>query len=339
MVDPSGVTSTTTGVGVEVVPVSFVPGDEVVSATVTPMKGEGLCEVGVGVSVVSPSAKLVVLVVMPIVTPMNGEGLCEVGVGVCESGVIAATLPAAETVEWVDVPPMEVVDEETSPVEVGIGLAMLSLEVDEVKDGDKVEEEEEELALTPKSGPITPSVILEVVVSETWDDEDSIMIAGTALEDKAVTLEVWCGLLEDAMVSRTCDEEAFLGTSVALDECETVEDDVSSIMIEEDVSGLWEDETCMEVPGIALEEDRVGIWEDSASVLGEVVASEACAEDVFVGITNAALEGEMVTADDEEVVVSGMGDEASVVLSDILARALDEAAIAEEDSDRVVDSP
>ncbi|PWY76459.1 hypothetical protein BO94DRAFT_588777 [Aspergillus sclerotioniger CBS 115572] len=163
------------------------------------------------------------------------------------------------------------------------------------------------------------------------------MIAGTALEDKAATLEDWSGLLEDAMVSRTWDDEDFVGTSVALDECETAEGDTSSIIIEDDVSGLWEDEAFIEVSGTTLEEDNVATWEDSASVLEEVIESEACDEDVFVGEINAALEGDTVTADDG-VIVSGMGDEASVVLSDITDKVLGEAAFAEEDSAGVIGS-
>lgn len=153
VVDPSGVTSTTTGVGAEVVVVVVV-----VASSVS----------GVGVVVVGSAGWVVLVVVVLVVgmvTPMKGLAVRGVGVVV---------------VVWLSVG----VGEVSSAV-----VVVLSLEG--VVEGD-ISGIVEELVLASGRGVMTPIVkLVDVDVSEVWDDDAGAIVeeCSSLLDDVIVP---WC---------------------------------------------------------------------------------------------------------------------------------------------------
>lgn len=195
VVDPSGVTRTTTGVGAEVVVAS--------SAS----------DVGVVVVVVmsAGSAGCVVLVVVGIVTPMNGLAVWEVGVVVSLSVGVERTFVLDA-------------DEVSSAV-----VVMLSLDC-EVEDD--ISGMVEGLVLASGRGTMTPIVrLVDVVVSEVRVDEVSGALSGAALDGRSAAVEECSSLLDELSVP-WCDGDDFDISAAALDECDTLtaEDDVSWVM-------------------------------------------------------------------------------------------------------------
>lgn len=198
VVDPSGVTRTTTGVGAEVVVVVASSASDVGVVVVVVVMSAG-------------SAGCVVLVVVGIVTPMNGLAVWGFGVVVSLSVGVERTLVLDA-------------DEVSSAV-----VVMLSLDC-EVEDD--ISGIEEELVLASGRGTMTPIVkLVDVVVSEVRVDEVSGALSGAALDGRSATVEECSSLLDEVSVP-WCDGDDFDISAAALDECDTLtaEDDVSCVM-------------------------------------------------------------------------------------------------------------
>lgn len=113
-------------------------------------------------------------------------------------------------------------------VVASVVVVVLSLDCEEI-DSDN----EEELVSAPGRGKMTPIVkLVDIVVSEVWDDEGTVAVSGAALDGGDTNVEECGSRLGDVIVP-CCKGDACVDVSAAaVDECDmmTAEDDAPCVM-------------------------------------------------------------------------------------------------------------